>query len=272
MSQAIADCADSPPTAVIVFDIDGVIRDVSRSYRRAIADTVEHFTQGQYRPTLADIDALKAEGIWNNDWQASAELIQRFFARTEQPPSLPDYEAVVSFFQGKYRGDNFSGYIKDEPLLISSTYLSDLSAQGIPWGFFSGATRLSAEFVLQGRLAIADLHLVAMEDAPGKPDPTGLFQVLHKMLGIDNLATPLGYPILYVGDTVGDMKTVTAAQLAYPDQEWMAVGVIPPHVSDRGPYRQLLLSHGAAFVVDETTQLNRDRIVSRTGADLPSSS
>jgi HAD superfamily phosphatase len=49
---------------IIVFDIDGVIRDVSGSYRRALADTVEHFTNNAYRPTPADIDKLKSEGIW----------------------------------------------------------------------------------------------------------------------------------------------------------------------------------------------------------------
>ena len=47
-------------TAIVVFDIDGVIRDVGGSYRRAIADTVEHFTGGASRPTLTDIDALKS--------------------------------------------------------------------------------------------------------------------------------------------------------------------------------------------------------------------
>lgn len=30
-------------TAIIIFDIDGVIRDVGNSYRKAIADTVEDF-------------------------------------------------------------------------------------------------------------------------------------------------------------------------------------------------------------------------------------
>ncbi len=59
--------------AIAVFDIDGVVRDVSGSYRRAIADTVEHFTAEAYRPTQADIDLLKSEGIWNNDWEASQE-------------------------------------------------------------------------------------------------------------------------------------------------------------------------------------------------------
>jgi HAD superfamily phosphatase len=42
-------------SAMVIFDIDGVIRDVGNSYRRALADTVEHFTQGEYRPSQADI-------------------------------------------------------------------------------------------------------------------------------------------------------------------------------------------------------------------------
>ena len=65
----------SPPRAVVVFDIDGVIRDVSASYRRAIIETVHHF-HGQ-RPEPAAIDGLKSEGSWNNDWQASLELLRR---------------------------------------------------------------------------------------------------------------------------------------------------------------------------------------------------
>jgi HAD superfamily phosphatase len=35
-------------TSIFVFDIDGVIRDVSGSYRRALADTVEYFTNADY--------------------------------------------------------------------------------------------------------------------------------------------------------------------------------------------------------------------------------
>jgi HAD superfamily phosphatase len=94
------------PTALVIFDIDGVVRDVAGSYRRAIADTVEHFTQARYRPTPQDIDALKAEGCWNNDWEASRELIDRYLQRRNQPhPSAnkdaADYNAIVDFFQSK---------------------------------------------------------------------------------------------------------------------------------------------------------------------------
>ena len=65
--------------AILVFDIDGVIRDVGGSYRQAIANTGEPFTSGAFSPTLADIDELKSEGVWNNDWEASRELVYRYF-------------------------------------------------------------------------------------------------------------------------------------------------------------------------------------------------
>ena len=63
------------PRAVLLFDIDGVIRDVGGSYRRAIVETVHHYSG--WRPDPAVIDALKAEGCWNNDWEASLELLRR---------------------------------------------------------------------------------------------------------------------------------------------------------------------------------------------------
>ncbi|MFM6757157.1 MAG: TIGR01548 family HAD-type hydrolase, partial [Dolichospermum sp.] len=69
---------------IVIFDIDGVIRDVSGSYRRALSDTVEYFTEQAYRPTAIDIDHLKSEGIWNNDWEASQELIYRHFVSQGQ--------------------------------------------------------------------------------------------------------------------------------------------------------------------------------------------
>jgi HAD superfamily phosphatase len=63
------------PRALLLFDIDGVIRDVSGSYRRAIVETVHHYSG--WRPDPSEIDALKAEGCWNNDWEASLELLRR---------------------------------------------------------------------------------------------------------------------------------------------------------------------------------------------------
>ena len=251
--------------AIVVFDIDGVVRDVSNSYRRAIADTVEHFTQGAYRPSPTDIDALKSEGIWNNDWEASQELIYRHFERqnllrSEQPL---DYQDIVAFFQARYRGSdpvNWDGYITQEPLLMQASYLASLTAANIAWGFFSGATRGSAHYILQRRLGLDNPILIAMEDAPGKPDPTGLFATIRQVEQRDFSDTP----VVYVGDTVADMYTIAKARQQQPDRLWYAVGTLPPHIQTtaerQASYRETLQGAGAQLVLDNVQELTPDRI------------
>jgi HAD superfamily phosphatase len=248
---------------IVVFDIDGVVRDVGGSYRRALADTVEHYTGGAYRPTAVEIDRLKGEGIWNNDWEASQELIYRHFeaaGQSRQTIAL-DYGAIVAFFQSRYRGSdpvNWDGYICQEPLLMSADYLAQLSAAGIGWGFFSGATTGSAQYVLHKRLGLESPVLVAMEDAPGKPDPTGLFQAIALLHSLDET------PVIYVGDTVADMYTIAQARSQQPDRTWIAVGVLPPHVQSdaeiKAAYAETLKQAGAAIVLDSVQQLTPERI------------
>ncbi len=253
---------------IVIFDIDGVVRDVSGSYRRAIADTVENFTQGEYRPTPLDIDKLKSEGIWNNDWEASQELICRYFeAQGQSREQLGlDYKNIVAFFQARYRGtdpENFTGYICDEPLLLSPSYLEQLTLAGIAWGFFSGATRGSANYVLQGRLGLQSPVLIAMEDAPGKPDPTGLFATVRLLEdSIDKSSL-----IVYVGDTVADMYTVERARQTslQPEKTWIGVGVLPPHVQEttarRDAYAETLRQAGAAIILNNVQELTPARIL-----------
>jgi len=247
--------------AIVVFDIDGVVRDVSGSYRRALADTVEQFTNAAYRPTPLDIDQLKSEGIWNNDWEASQELIYRYFeSQGQQREQLKlDYRSIVAFFQARYRGpdpNNFTGYICDEPLLLSSDYLQQLTEARIAWGFFSGATRGSANYILEKRLGLQSPVLIAMEDAPGKPDPTGLFATVDKLEnGQKNNTT-----VIYVGDTVADMYTIGKAQELQPHRPWIGVGVLPPHVQETSArsqaYSETLQKAGAAVVLSNVEQLN----------------
>ncbi|GAB4140789.1 MAG: TIGR01548 family HAD-type hydrolase [Cyanobacteria bacterium J069] len=252
--------------AILVFDIDGVIRDVGNSYRRALADTVEAFTEGRFRPSQTDIDQLKAEGLWNNDWEGSQEMIYRYYEQqgTGRSQLALSYEKVVDFFQRRYRGANlenpdlWDGYITQEPLLLDASHLTHLREGGIPWGFFSGATRGSASYVLQRRLGLADPILVAMEDAPGKPDPTGLLQTVQQIEARFDL--PHSLPVIYVGDTVADMQTVgVAARNVEGDRPWIGVGVLPPHAQNppdyAAAYTDKLYAAGAAQVVNNVQEL-----------------
>lgn len=254
--------------AIAIFDIDGVIRDVGGSYRRALADTVEHFTQGRYRPTPADIDTLKAEGCWNNDWEASQEFIYRYFEGQGQARTAIalDFDTLVDFFQRRYRGPvledptQWTGYITQEPLLVTAEYFAALSQGEVAWGFFSGATRGSAAFVLEHRLGLQQPPLVAMHDAPGKPDPTGFFQVAEQL--VDNVGD---LPVLYAGDTVADMQTVQQAQAQRPQGRWLGVGILPPHVVAAGAtyaaeYGDRLKAAGAAVVLPRLTDLTVEQI------------
>jgi HAD superfamily phosphatase len=262
---------DDRLSAIVIFDIDGVIRDVGGSYRRALADTVEHFTNGAYRPSPWEIDALKAEGIWNNDWDASQELLYRYFEAqgrsrssseresrnvTDENPIQLHYDELVAFFQARYRGPDpthWTGYICQEPLLLQPTYLEQLTQAGMRWGFFSGATTGSARYILEQRLGLHSPVLVAMEDAPGKPDPTGLLQTVRLLGGTDSA------PVLYVGDTVADMHTIAKARQRQPDRRWFAVGVLPPHVQEtevhKQAYTETLRESGAQVVYNNVQEL-----------------
>lgn len=262
-------------SAILVFDIDGVVRDVGNSYRRALADTVEQFTDGQYRPSQADIDALKAEGLWNNDWEASREFIYRYFKAQGQTRSqlALNYDAIVTFFQQRYRGpnpddpDSWTGYICQEPLLLRSSYLRELTEAGISWGFFSGATKGSASYVLERRLKLEAPVLVAMEDAPGKPDPTGLLKAVWQLQESDRVESMV--PVFYVGDTVADLQTVERARLLYPDRRWIGVGVLPPHAQQSlqyaDAYAKKLQDAGAAIVLNSVESLGFEQIVTLLG-------
>ncbi|MEO1134625.1 MAG: TIGR01548 family HAD-type hydrolase [Cyanobacteria bacterium J06639_1] len=255
-----------------IFDIDGVIRDVSQSYRKALADTVEHFTtellDESWRPSQADIDALKAEGIWNNDWEGSQELICRAWEKNggDRAALKLEFEAIVAFFQSRYRGngdlpEQWDGYINNEPLLVRPDYFADLTHAGIAWGFFSGATRGSVSFVLERRLRLDRPIVHAMEDGPEKPDPTGLLSVLAQL---EALYQTTFDAVVYSGDTTGDMETLRQARQRDRDRQWKAVGIIPPHLwsapEREAEFRALLSDRGADIVVRQVTDLTPMRV------------
>ena len=57
---------------MLVFDMDGVLVDVTESYRETIVRTVEHFTGKTIsRDSIQD---YKNQGGWNNDWVLSQKI------------------------------------------------------------------------------------------------------------------------------------------------------------------------------------------------------
>ena len=232
-----------------------MIRDVAGSYRRALQCTVQHYCGWQ--PSADAIDALKAEGAWNNDWDASLELLRRHGAALPHRATLIDVFSDF-YFGGDPEGDpsQWTGFIGDEPLLVDASFFATLSQRKVRWGFVSGAEPPSARFVLQQRLGLQDPPLIAMGDAPDKPDPTGLIR-LAKALGADIE----GARVAYLGDTVADVHTVIQARERWPEQRFVSLAVVPPHLQTAGQaqaraiYEQRLQEAGADLVLNNTKAL-----------------
>ncbi len=245
-----------------------MIRNVSGSYRRAIQATVHHYSG--WTPEVATIDALKGEGLWNNDWDASLELLRRHHrAAPSDGDPLPSLEEVAEVFSRFYFGGDplgppalWQGFIRDEPLLVEPAFFSDLSAAGMAWGFVSGAETPSARFLLEERLGLRQPPLVAMEDAPPKPDPTGLLALAERLVAPWSRSLgPQAPPVAYLGDTVADVDTVRRARQCRPDQRFLALAVAPPHLhgpertAQRRAYEGQLLAAGADHLLGSTSDL-----------------
>lgn len=103
---------------ILIFDMDGVLIDVSRSYRETIQQTVQvylktclGFKGGEAKPvTKEDIFLFKSAGGFNNDWDLTSGLLLYLLSISGLPPSprkkkYSCVEEVVSNL--KTRSSNF---------------------------------------------------------------------------------------------------------------------------------------------------------------------
>ena len=249
---------------LILFDIDGVIRSVENSYRLSLKKTVFKFVG--WEPSYKDIDCAKNEGIWNNDWDLSLELIKRFIKKENLKLKMPSREEIVKCFEEFYFGGDpnadskyWSGFITNEELLVDKKFFDLLQSNGIVWGFVSGAESASAKFVLEKRLGLKSPPLICMGDAPDKPDPEGFIYLSTRLLG-DKLGSST-IPIAYVGDTVADIKTVINARNKIPSQKFISIGLAPPHlhlksrIKERTSYESNLRKAGADLILNSINDL-----------------
>ncbi len=212
----------------LLLDLDGVLADVSGSYREAIRATAATFGVAL---TPADIAAGKASGDAANDWR----LTQRLLA--ERGVEVP-LEEVAARFETLYQGtEDEPGLYTRERLLPSRDTLAALAVR-LPLAVVTGRPRADAERFLSDA-GVADLvtTVVAMEDAPGKPDPAPV------RLGLERLGVSRAW---MVGDTPDDVRAARAAGV-------VPLGVVAPGDGDGA--RDALLAAGAARVLSDLEQL-----------------
>ena len=217
---------------LIVFDMDGVLVEVTESYRDTIVATVRHFTGREI--TNPQIQEYKNRGGFNNDWRLSHQIARDFGVDVE-------YEIVVEKFKSIFWGnDGVDGLILREKW-IAGTGLLERLQERFGLAIFTGRFRDEVDDTLR-RLAshVRFNPIICTGDvARGKPAPDGLIRIAELVPG---------RTLLYIGDTVDDARTARAAGVPF-------IGIAAPAQPCRDELIRLFEDEEATHILDSINQL-----------------
>ncbi len=179
---------------ILIFDMDGVLVDVTESYRETIARTVEHFTGRRLAP--AEIQQYKNQGGWNDDWKLSHHIVAAAGIDAA-------FEEVKTHFQSIFHGNGTDGLMLREQWVARPATLEKLN-RSFSFALFTGRPKWEAELTLQRFAPQLEFSpIVGMDEVERhKPDPAGLLQIIERNPGAK---------AYYVGDTLDDARCARAA-------------------------------------------------------------
>ena len=219
---------------LLVFDMDGVLVDVSDSYRETIVQTVKHFS-GQ-TITRQRIQDYKDRGGWNNDWALSDQILKDL--GSEVP-----YKTVVEQFNKLWMGDEGLEGLVARERWIGAPGLFERLAGRYQLAIFTGRTKWETDITLT-RFAhgIKFYPIVCADDVTlAKPDPEGLL----KIRGWNS-----DRRLLYFGDVIDDARSARAAEMPF-------VGVVEPGRSNRDDVLEQFRKEGALAIVENINQIEQ---------------
>jgi HAD superfamily phosphatase len=216
---------------ILVFDMDGVLVDVSESYRGAIAQTVEDFT-GR-RVTNEQIQDYKNQGGWNDDWELSHHIVNELGVQVS-------FDVLVEHFNRIFLGNGADGLILRERWIARPGLLERL-AERSRLAIYTGRREYEVRPTLD-RFA-TDLRfdpiVTAEMVARLKPAPDGLNLIVEANSGAR---------LWYVGDAVDDARCAASAGVPF-------IGIAAPLVPHREELVRLFGEHGAIAVIEDINQL-----------------
>lgn len=224
------------PRSLLVFDLDGVVFDVSGSYRYAIQKTYEHFAGTVCEP--CQMQAAKNLGGLSNDWDLTKYLLDKKGIKV-------DYSKLVEIFQSIFYNPEKTGSkgaIDNEKIVLGSEFFEKLSEK-YDLAVFTGRPREEAFYSLR-KFGIDKYfkYFVCLEDVPcgrSKPCPDGLNKIKQNCY-YNN--------ICFFGDTVDDAK-------AGCDAGVLTYGIIPPNAADVENTVKSLMDFGAADVIKSACEI-----------------
>lgn len=216
---------------LLVFDMDGVLVDVTESYRETIAQTVEHFTGS--RVSHERIQELKNQGGWNDDWRLSHHIVKEAGVDAA-------FETVKAHFQHLFRGNGGPNLMQREKWMARPGTLEKLG-ESFRFALFTGRPKEEARLTLD-RFApqLTFDPIVGMYDvANHKPHPEGLLGILKNNPGRE---------MFYIGDTVDDARAARAAKVPF-------IGIAGPSNPLYIDLVFLFQEEGAYAIVDDINYL-----------------
>lgn len=190
---------------ILIFDVDGVLVDVRRSYWLSGLETM-HFITGK-RVTWAELHKWKSKPGNNDDWN----MVSNWATTLGRPTT---YEQAREAFQQFYWGKNGkSGNVRKEKLVVTPQQIARW-ARRFELNLFTGRTRQEFSYTFDRWPATRHFRrVITMDDVKRKkPHPDGLL----KILGRRDPRTAL-----YVGDNVDDALAARDAHVPF-------MAILPP--------------------------------------------
>jgi HAD superfamily phosphatase len=212
---------------VLVFDMDGVLVDVTDSYRETIVRTVEIFTGKVISRDL--IQDYKNQGGYNNDWLLSQKICRDLGVEV-------DYDTIVDHFMDLFINQ---GLINRERWIPRNGLLEKLSEK-FELAIFTGRSTMEATITLKREGWIDRFLLVTATDVEReKPFPDGLLRIA---------TLRPGKRLTYVGDTVDDARAANAANVPF-------IGIAADNSPRREELVALLEAEGAIQVLRDVNEI-----------------
>lgn len=222
----------------IIFDVDGVLIDVSTSFTQAIKQTVPYILNKFYvaNSAVEDADVLAIKSIegFNNDWDATYALIELLKEKTNRNEfgkktkrldrserKEEKYQEIQNAFETFYWGDKLflknrgikapfpcsQGLINNETLIIKKSLLQKLKKK-YKLGIATGRNTYEMAFPLKKwKLTPYFLqeYIVTEDDVyEAKPNPAPLLEAKKRM----QVKNPI-----YVGDNINDVIAAKRADI-----------------------------------------------------------
>ncbi len=276
-------------TQAVVLDIDGVLIDVADSYRQAVVDSVEHVygetvdraaiqqfkNAGGFNNDWLVTDAvalytLATQTGYDGDIEAFTDRIANEGggldgAEATLAAELPNatFEAVIDkwdpdelrrVFQALYLGAELyreleddeppvetEGFIHDEPVIVDPETIETLT-EHYDVGVVTGRPAAEATIALdRAGLDVPDDHRFTMDNwEQGKPHPYALLTLADRF-GADS--------VVFVGDTLDDVKTAVNADREDSETAYAGVGVLTGGLTGESG-RQKFTAAGAVDVLE----------------------